>query len=83
MVTLGRDGELCVLKGGAVASHIDGVHDSERAAYSEEKAEKEADRGCPVKGHDVQSIVAVYIVFDGEGVYRPSLLKEVKENKKK
>ena len=50
-VAVGWGGELGVADGGAVASHVDGVHDGESAAYSECEAEKEADERRPVEGH--------------------------------
>jgi hypothetical protein len=52
-VGLGRVGELGVADGGAVASPVDGVHDRESAAYSEDEAHKKSDDGRPVEGHDV------------------------------
>ena len=50
-VAVGWGGELGVADGGAVASHVDGVHDREGAADTEGKAEEEADDCRPVKGH--------------------------------
>ena len=39
------------MDGGAVASHVDGVHDREGAADTEGKAEEETNDRRPVKGH--------------------------------
>jgi hypothetical protein len=50
--TLGWGGKLSVFYGGAVASHIDGVHDRERAAYAEDEAEEEADERAGIEVHD-------------------------------
>jgi Peptidase family M20/M25/M40 len=50
-VAVGWGGKLRVADGGAVASHVDGVHHGEGAAYTEAKAEKETDDGGPVKVH--------------------------------
>ena len=50
-VAVGWGGELGVAYGGAVASHVDGVHDREGAADSEAEADEEADDRRPVKGH--------------------------------
>ena len=49
-VAFGRWGGEGILDGGAVATHIDGVHDREGAADAEEEAEKAADRGGPEGG---------------------------------
>ena len=52
-VAVGWGGELGVADGGAVASPVDGVHDSESAAHSEDEAHEKSDDGRPVGGHDV------------------------------
>ena len=50
-VAVGWGGEAGVADGGAVASHVDRVHDREGAADTEGKAEEEADDCRPVEGH--------------------------------
>ena len=48
----GRDGQVGVLDGGAVATHVDGVHDGEGAADSKDEAEEDADEGAGEEVHD-------------------------------
>ncbi len=43
---------MLVLDGGAVASHIDGIHDGEGAADAEDEAEKDADEHAGEEVHD-------------------------------
>jgi hypothetical protein len=52
-------GELGVADGGAVASPVDGVHDSESAAHSEDEAHEESDDCGPVEGHDDVSLLGL------------------------
>ena len=56
-VGLGWVGELGVADGGAVASPVDGVHDGESAAHSEDEAHEESDDCGPVEGHDDVSLL--------------------------
>ena len=49
---LWRNGEVSVFDGGAVASHVDGVHDGEGAAYAEGEAEEEADQ-AGIEAHTI------------------------------
>ena len=58
-VGLGWGWKLGVADGGAIASHVDGVHDSESAAHSEDEAHEKSDDGRPVEGHDVSLLGAV------------------------
>jgi hypothetical protein len=55
-VAFGWGRELRVADGRAVATHVDGVHDGEGAAYSKEEAEEETDGGGPVNAHDRWSL---------------------------
>jgi len=50
--TLGWGRKLGVFDGGAVAAHIDGVHDRQRAAYSEDEAEEDPDERAGIEVHD-------------------------------
>ena len=45
-------GEGCVLDGGAVASHEDGVHDGEGATDSEDEAEEDTDERAGKEVHE-------------------------------
>ena len=56
-----------IADGCAVASHVDGVHDSERAAHAKDEAEEESEDGRPEKSHDGVSLTErrVYLaLFD-------------------
>ena len=57
---LGVWGGLRVFDRGAVSAHVDGIHDGERAADAEQKAEEAADGGGPKGGgHGCKSSSAV------------------------
>jgi hypothetical protein len=55
-VTFRRNGELRVADGGAVASHVDRVHDGEGAADAKGEAEKESDGRYQVNIHNEWSL---------------------------
>jgi hypothetical protein len=45
-------GKLGVFEGGSIAAHVDGIHDGEGAADSEDEAEEDADQRAGGKFHD-------------------------------
>jgi len=53
----GWGGKQGVFDGGAVASHEDGVHDSEGTADAEGEAEEEADERTPVARHRTYDVM--------------------------
>jgi hypothetical protein len=57
--TLGWGGKLGVFDGGAIASQIDGVHDSQSAAYAEDEAEEDTDERAGYEVHDEPMVCPV------------------------
>lgn len=64
---VGRGGEEGVFDGGAVATHEDGVHDSEGAADAEGEAEEEADQCGPVASHSSYDVMVGEVSSCGDG----------------
>lgn len=56
---LGRGRELGVFDGGAVPTHVDGVHDGQSAAYAKDESEEDTDQRAGEEVHDDAMVCSV------------------------